>query len=65
MMKPHRQIRSSKRVGSESGVACGSEQPSKRFYAEALEQVVSILNSLPISERKTLLAEAYKRLKDN
>ena len=61
-MKPHRQIRSSKRVGSESGVAYGSEQSSKRFYAEALEQVVSILNGMPISERKKLLAEAYKRM---
>lgn len=61
-MKPHRQIRSSKKVSSETGCAYGAEQHSPRFYGDKLDEVMRILQSMPIAERKTILADAYKRL---
>jgi len=61
-MKPHRQTRHSKRVGSESGCANGHETASTAFYAPKLAAIMQILNTVPPSERLTLWADVAQRL---
>lgn len=63
-MKPHRQTRHSKRVGSETGVAVGAETHSASLYGDKLETVMQALYSLPPAERKRLLVDAIKRLSE-
>lgn len=62
MVKTHRQTRSSNKVSSETGCAIGHEKESPRFYTEKLEEMMKILHSMPPGERRTLLADAFKRL---
>lgn len=56
-MKPHRQIRHSKRVSSETGVAImdGPATPSR--YQQAMAEITIALKQLPPDQRRTLVAE--------
>lgn len=56
-MKPHRQIRSSKRVGSETGAAIGAERPSIPFYSDKLQEVKQVLAGMPLVERRRLISD--------
>lgn len=62
MVKTHRQTRSSKTVSSETGCAVGAEKESPRFYSSKLDQLMSILRSVPPVERRRMLADALKQL---
>lgn len=57
--KPHRQIRTSNRVSSETGVAITVEPaPRQRVtYQERLEAIREILRQAPPVERRAMLAE--------
>jgi len=63
-MKPHRQTRSSKRVGSESGCANGHETPSKAFYGSKLTSIMQILDTVPPAERLTLVTDVARKLRE-
>jgi len=57
-MKPHRQIRTSRRVSSETGVAITAEPPRRRAtYQERIEAIREILRQAPPVERRAMLAE--------
>jgi hypothetical protein len=56
--KPHRQIRTSKRVSSETGVAITAASPPRRAtYQERLGIIRKVLQQSPPAERRALLAE--------
>jgi len=57
-MKPHRAIRTSRRVSSETGVAITAVQPPRRAtYQERIEAIREILRQAPPVERRAMLAE--------
>jgi len=57
-MKPHRIIRHSKRVSSETGVVITAVQPLRRAtYRERIEAIREILRQAPPVERRAMLAE--------
>jgi len=58
MIKPHRAIRHSSRVSSETGVAITAVQPPRRAtYQERIEAIREILRQAPPVERRAMLAE--------
>jgi hypothetical protein len=58
MIKPHRMIRYSRRVSSETGVAITAVQPPRRAtYRERIEAIREILRQAPPVERRAMLAE--------
>ena len=57
-MKPHRTIRTSRRVSSETGVAITAEPaPRRATYRERIEAIREILRQAPPVERRAMLAE--------
>jgi hypothetical protein len=59
--KPHRQIRHSKRVSSETGVAITAVQPPRRAtYQERLGIIRKVLQASPPVERRTMLVELVR-----
>lgn len=62
MIKPHRQIRHSKRVSSETGVAITAEPAPRRraTYQERIEAIREILRQSPPVERRSMLAELVR-----
>lgn len=57
--KPHRQIRHSKRVSSETGAAIDTMigDPGPTRYQAAKEEIVVILRRFPPDQRRAMLAE--------
>jgi len=63
-MKPHRQIRHSRRVSSETGVAIDTmigELPVTR-YQKARDEIMSVLRRLPPGQRRVMLADVAKEI---
>jgi len=60
--KPHRQIRTSKRVSSETGVAINAMigDPAPTRYQRAKDEIMTILRGLPTGQRRSMLAELVK-----
>lgn len=58
-MRPHRAIRHSNRVSSETGVAISAMigDPGPTRYQAAKEEIVAILRRFPPDQRRALLAE--------
>jgi len=58
MIKPHRWVRHSNRVSSETGVAITTVQPPRRAtYQERIEAIRGILRQAPPVERRAMLVE--------
>jgi len=58
MIKPHRWVRHSNRVSSETGGAITAVQPPRRAtYRERIEAIREILRQAPPVERRAMLAE--------
>lgn len=64
--KSHRQIRHSKRVSSETGMAIaamiGDPRPTK--YKLARLEILAIIRRLPPSQRRTLMVDVVKELEE-
>lgn len=61
VMKPHRQIRTSKRVSSETGVAItASQMPRRATYQERLDIIRKVLQVSPPAERRAMIAEIVR-----
>jgi len=58
-MKPHRQIRHSKRISSETGVAISAMigDPGPTRYQTSKEEITAIMRQAPPVERRAMLAE--------
>lgn len=60
-MKPHRQIRTSKRVSSETGVAITVvSTPKRATYQERLNIIRKVLQASPPAERRAMIAEIVR-----
>lgn len=63
-MKPHRQIRHSRRVSSETGVAIdamiGDSAPTQ--YLIARSEIMTILRRLPLEHRRTMVADVAREI---
>ena len=62
--KPHRLIRTSRRVSSETGVAIDAMtgEPGPTRYGLAKSFILNILSQLPPAERRTMLADVAREI---
>lgn len=60
-MKPHRMIRYSRRVSSETGVAITAVSgPRRATYQERLDIIRKVLQQSPPAERRAMIAEIVR-----
>lgn len=60
-MKPHRQIRHSKRVSSETGVAIQTvDKPQPTRYQQKLDAIRQILQTCPPAERSRMIGDIVR-----